>query len=91
MQETNRYSAAEAAALIAAGKLTALKLAEDCLARIAAREEAVQAWAYIDPQQVLADVEKRLRALPDDARLYEIQARAYDAAGNHVAQHRSHA
>jgi Asp-tRNA(Asn)/Glu-tRNA(Gln) amidotransferase A subunit family amidase len=59
MEETNRYSATEAAALIAAGKLTAVKLAEDCLARVAAREETVQAWSYIDPQQVLADARAR--------------------------------
>jgi amidase len=59
MTDTNRLSAAEAAALIASGKLTAVKLAEDCLARIAAREEAVQAWAYIHQQQVLADARAR--------------------------------
>lgn len=59
MQETNRYSVVEAAALIAAGKLTAVKLAEDCLARVAAREKTVQAWSYIDPQQVLADARAR--------------------------------
>src|SRR3954471_13601654 len=59
MNETNRYSITEAAALIACGKRTAVKLAEDCLARIAAREEAVQAWVHIDPQQVLADARAR--------------------------------
>ncbi len=59
MNDTNRLSAIEAAALIASGKLTAVKLAEDCLARVAAREEAVQAWAHIDPQQVLADARAR--------------------------------
>jgi amidase len=59
MKETNRYSAAEAAALIASKKLTAVQLAEDCLARVAAREEAVQAWSHIDPQQVLADARAR--------------------------------
>src|SRR5262252_2559297 len=59
MQESNRYSVTEAAALIGAGKLTAVKLAEDCLARVAAREEAVQAWAYLDPKQVLADARAR--------------------------------
>jgi beta-barrel assembly-enhancing protease len=42
-------------------------------------------------EQVLADVEKRLRAAPDDGRLYEIQARAYEATGNRAAQHRSQA
>ena len=59
MNDTNRYSAAEAAVLIASGKLTAVKLAEDCLARVAAREEAVHAWAHIDPQQVLAQARAR--------------------------------
>ena len=43
------------------------------------------------PQEVLADVEKRLRAMPDDARLYEIQGRAFESVGNIVAQHRSQA
>jgi Asp-tRNA(Asn)/Glu-tRNA(Gln) amidotransferase A subunit family amidase len=57
--DTNRISITEAAALIASGKLTAVKLAEDCLARIAAREEAVRAWVHIDPQQVLADARAR--------------------------------
>ncbi|MGZ5139583.1 MAG: amidase [Burkholderiales bacterium] len=59
MNETNRYSATEAAALLAKGKLTAVKLAEDCLARVAAREEAVQAWVHLDPQQVLSDARAR--------------------------------
>src|SRR4051812_6151360 len=59
MDETNRRSAAEAAALIASGKLTAVKLAEDYLARIAAREETVRAWVHIDPQHVLADARAR--------------------------------
>src|ERR1044072_1010851 len=59
MTDTNRYSAVEAAALLASGKLTAVQLAEDCLARVAAREEAVQAWVHIDPQQVLAQARAR--------------------------------
>jgi amidase len=59
MNEMNRYSTTESSALIASGKLTATKLAEDCLARVAAREEAVQAWVHIDPQQVLADASAR--------------------------------
>jgi len=59
MEETNRYSAAEAAALIASGKLTAVRLAQDCLARVAARDETMQAWSHIDPQQVLADARAR--------------------------------
>src|SRR5438128_5250699 len=67
MNETNRYSATEASALIASGKLTAVKLAEDCLARVAAREEAVQAWVHLDPQQVLADARARDAEKPRSA------------------------
>jgi len=39
---------------MAAGRLTAVQLAEACLNRIAEREDAVKAWAYIDPKQVIA-------------------------------------
>jgi amidase len=67
MDETNRLSAAEAAALIASGKLKAVKLAEDCLARIAAREEAVQAWSYIDPERVLDQARARDAEKPRSA------------------------
>ena len=42
-------------------------------------------------KEVLADVEKRLADRPRDARLYEIQARAYEALGNTVGQHRAQA
>ena len=55
-------SAREAAAAIAAGQLTARRLAEACLARIAAREPEVQAWAFLDPDHVLAEAD-RLDAL----------------------------
>ena len=59
MSDTNRYSASEAAALIASGRLTAVQLAEDCLARVEQREQDVQAWAYIDPSEVLAQARAR--------------------------------
>jgi predicted Zn-dependent protease len=42
-------------------------------------------------KELLADVDKRLRAAPNDPRLYEIQARAYEAEGNRLAQHRAQA
>jgi hypothetical protein len=38
MSGTNRCTATEASRLMAAGKLTAVQLAEDCLARVAERE-----------------------------------------------------
>ena len=57
MGSSNKYSVIEAAALMASGKLSAVQLAEDCLARIEQREQDVQAWAYIDPQHVLAQAQ----------------------------------
>jgi len=51
---SNKYSVTEAAALMASGKLSAVQLAEDSLARVEQREHDVQAWAYLDPQQLLA-------------------------------------
>lgn len=48
-----KLAAREAAALIAEGQLTVAALTEACLARIEAREPAVRAWAYLDPQAAL--------------------------------------
>ena len=54
------------------------------------------AYAYLDellqtghPKEVLADLEERLRTVQDDARLYEVQARAFEASGRRIAQHRA--
>ena len=52
--DPSRLGAREAAALIAAGRLTAAALTEACLARIEARDEEVRAWAYLDPEAALA-------------------------------------
>jgi Asp-tRNA(Asn)/Glu-tRNA(Gln) amidotransferase A subunit family amidase len=46
--------AAEAARRIESRELTAEALAAACLERIRAREDAVRAWAYLDPAQALA-------------------------------------
>jgi len=54
MTDFNKLSITEAHALLSTGKLTAVELAEACLARIAAREHDVQAWVHIDTKQVLA-------------------------------------
>lgn len=42
-------------------------------------------------RDVLADLDERLRATQDDAVLYEYQARAFDASGQRLAQHRAQA
>lgn len=47
-------TATEAAARIRAGHLTSEALVAACLERIAAREAAVGAWQYLDPEQALA-------------------------------------
>lgn len=49
----NRLSASAAAAQISAGTLTVETLARACLDQIAARDEAVKAWSYVDPDAVL--------------------------------------
>ena len=53
--KANCMTAADAATLIAEHKLSAEELAKACLARIAAREHEVNAWACIEPDRVLAE------------------------------------
>jgi predicted Zn-dependent protease len=43
------------------------------------------------PKDVLAELDERLRASSDDPRLYELQARAYEASGRPLSQHRAQA
>ncbi len=54
MTDPANLGTAEAARRIAAGELTSETLVTACLARIAAREDAVQAWAFLDPDLALA-------------------------------------
>ena len=56
------------------------------------------AYAYLElllqtgrARDALADLDERLRTVQDDARLYELQARAFEAAGRPIAQHRAQA
>ena len=56
------------------------------------------AYAYLDlllqsgkSREALADLEERLRTVQDDAHLYELQARAFEATGRRIAQHRAQA
>ena len=50
----NQLNLVAAAKGIASGEFTSEELVTACLARIQAREEQVRAWAYLDPEQVLA-------------------------------------
>ena len=56
------------------------------------------AYAYVElllqsgrSREALADLEERLRIVADDPRLYDLQARAFEAAGRPIAQHRAQA
>ena len=50
MDELTTLTGLEARRLLSEGKITALELTEACLARIAADEPRVQAWAFLDPE-----------------------------------------
>jgi Asp-tRNA(Asn)/Glu-tRNA(Gln) amidotransferase A subunit family amidase len=52
--ELSALSACAAAELITRHEVSAVELVNDCLARIAAREPDIRAWAWLDPQQALA-------------------------------------
>jgi len=47
---------------IAAGKLSAEAATRACLERVSAREPAVQAWAFLDPERALGEARMRDRA-----------------------------
>jgi len=51
MADLNRLSATELAARLQARKLRAIDVVDDCLARIAARDPAVHAWAFLDRER----------------------------------------
>jgi Asp-tRNA(Asn)/Glu-tRNA(Gln) amidotransferase A subunit family amidase len=61
MSGTERLTASEAAARLAAGTLTAETLVHDCLDWAHARAE-VKAWAWLDPEQALAQARAADRA-----------------------------
>jgi Asp-tRNA(Asn)/Glu-tRNA(Gln) amidotransferase A subunit family amidase len=50
----HQFTATEIVSAIAAGKTTAVAVAESCLEYIAGREPQVEAWHYLDPELVLA-------------------------------------
>ncbi len=56
------------------------------------------AYAYLDQllqmghnKEAIADLEERIRSRPDDWRLYDLQARAFEATGQQLSQHRASA
>jgi Asp-tRNA(Asn)/Glu-tRNA(Gln) amidotransferase A subunit family amidase len=67
----NELSAAEAARRIEAGELSAEALARACLERIERREPAVHAWAFLEPQQAIAQA-RELDRMPRASRLHGV-------------------
>jgi Asp-tRNA(Asn)/Glu-tRNA(Gln) amidotransferase A subunit family amidase len=61
MSDSNRLSAAEAAARLHAGSLTAEQLTRDCLDRIEERA-SVKAWIHLDPDRALAQAREADKA-----------------------------
>ena len=57
----NELPAATASVLVAIGKATSRELVETCLLRIEEREPAIGAWAWLDPEQALAEADLRDR------------------------------
>lgn len=64
MTELTRLSASEAAAAISRGETTSEALVSACLERIAEREQAVQAWCHLEPEQALAQARTADRSEP---------------------------
>lgn len=60
----NQISAADAAAAIAAGRLTSEALVAACLERVGDREDTVRAWAFLDPDLALRQARARDRESP---------------------------
>lgn len=58
------FSAVEAANRIAAGDITSEELIVSCLDRIAARDDTVRAWTYLDPEGALRQVRELARERP---------------------------
>ena len=62
--EPFRLTASEAAARIADGTLSSEALVRACLDRIAAREDVVRAWTFIDPEMAIAQARERDKTAP---------------------------
>jgi Asp-tRNA(Asn)/Glu-tRNA(Gln) amidotransferase A subunit family amidase len=51
MAELNRLSATALAARLRAREVRSIEVVDDCLARIAARDPAIHAWAFLEPER----------------------------------------
>jgi amidase len=57
--DLNRYSATRAAQAIQSAEITSLQLVESCLARFELQEPSLQAWEYVNKEQVLKQAQQR--------------------------------
>lgn len=53
IKEAYKLTATEALALCAIGKLTSVELVKSCLAQMTATDDAINAWAYLDPEAAI--------------------------------------
>lgn len=67
MTEPFRLTATEALKLLKSGSLTVEDYAKSLLSRIQERDDAVQAWAYLNPELVLSEA-KKLDQIPSEKR-----------------------
>ena len=58
IKDAYKLSATEALALCTAGKLTSVELVKSCLAQMTETDDAIHAWAYLDPDAVIAQAEE---------------------------------
>ena len=82
MADAADLTACDALDLLRARKLGALELTEACLARIAAQEAVIQAWAHLDPDQARAAA-RRLDSLPPEGPLHGIPIGVKDILETH--------
>ena len=54
IKDAYTLSATDAIAAIASGRLTSVAMVTSCLERITATDEAIKAWAFLDPDAALA-------------------------------------
>ena len=61
--DSYKLTATEAVNAIASGRLSSVELVKSCLARITETDEAIKAWAFLDPDAALAQADEcdRLR------------------------------
>ena len=64
MERLNELSASTLAERIRAGAITSQQAVEQCIERIAERDDAVHAWVDFDPQRAIAEARARDREPP---------------------------